>query len=155
NLDTGGAREVKIPARTPSATLVDKYGRESALPARAGLYSLTLPPATNNNNFSCQTAFGCNERDYIMGGSPYLIVEPDGTVPAAVINPMPTGLNAPFATSWRSTRAGVAGYDVQYMDVADSTWRDWQTNTRETSAILGQQDQPVQLNHTYAFRVRA
>src|SRR5207302_447863 len=51
NLDTGGAREVKIPARTPSATLVDKYGRESALPARAGLYSLTLPPATNNNNF--------------------------------------------------------------------------------------------------------
>lgn len=155
NSDGGAPREVKIPAQTPRATLVDKLGKETPLVASGGVYTIPLLPATNNNNFNCYTPSGCNDRDYIMGGSPVILVEGDATVPAATIQPLPTGVRSPFSVTWSGTRAGVASFDLQYMDVADSTWHDWLSRTPNTTAVFGGPDMPALRNHTYAFRVRA
>ena len=57
---------------TPGATrsyLVDKAGNIVSLYPQSQGYSIFLPPATNNNNHTG------DPNDYIVGGSPYLLVE--------------------------------------------------------------------------------
>jgi hypothetical protein len=60
---------VSIPATTPNALLVDKYGRETPVAPTDGAYRLSLDPATAN------TVNGDPSR-YLIGGSPLLLVEP-------------------------------------------------------------------------------
>ena len=63
---------VHLAAPTPGATrayLVDKAGNISDLNPQSPTYSIFLPRATNNNNHAG------DPDDYILGGSPYLLVE--------------------------------------------------------------------------------
>lgn len=59
---------VALPARAPTAWLIDKYGRTTDLTPRDGAYTLLLEPSRNNSD----------PRDpslYLVGGSPWIVVE--------------------------------------------------------------------------------
>lgn len=160
--DGGGASTISIPASSSSAQIVDKLGNARTVTPVNGVYQLTLPQATNNNNFDCFTQLGCQPNDFIMGGDPVLLVEPVNTVPPAGIGPMQPAMNAPFPVGWGPVPGApgadrIAGYDVQWLEVGEGAWHDWLNNTKQTSAVFGANNSPVapgQLK-TYAFRVRA
>jgi hypothetical protein len=161
NAEGGSPVTASIPALTGSATLLDKYGRQTGtVTAQGGVYKVPLAAATNNNNFNCYTPRGCDPDDYVMGGNPVILVESTAAVPAVAIDPLPSAGQVPFAVSWRPTRGLPAGvtYDVQYKDLTatpgDGGWQDWLTNTTQTSAQFGGET-ALERDHTYAFRVRA
>ncbi|MBI2955596.1 MAG: hypothetical protein HYY30_14870 [Chloroflexi bacterium] len=156
NYDGGATKQVRVLSNSPRAILMDKAGRQQPVTARDGAYVLDARPATNNNNFNCYTPAGCDPNDYIIGGDPTILIEPDATVPPSVVNPLPSGVNAPFTVAWRPTKAlpGGARYDVQFMDPEDGVWRNWLVSTTDTSGTFGTSATPVRLNHTYVFRSR-
>lgn len=65
----------RIPARADVATLVDKYGRRSSLVPIDGHYELALEPSRNNSDPRDPTV-------YLVGGSPWIIVEAGEPAPA-------------------------------------------------------------------------
>jgi hypothetical protein len=117
---------------------------------------LTLPGATNNNNFDCFTPHGCDPNDYIIGGNPVILVENDPRVPAALFDPLPLDSLAPIHLSWHGTGPLPAGatYDVQYRDATDGIWHDWLAGTTATSAQFGDGSMLLQGDHSYEFRLR-
>jgi len=156
----GSAVTAKIPALASSAQMFDKYGRPAgSVTAQDGVYSVNLAPATNNNNFDCFSARGCDPNDYVIGGNPVILVEGSPVVPAVAIDPLPSAGIVPFDVSWHPTRGlGAVTYDVQYKDLTANPvgggWQDWLTNTTQTTAKFGGETELAQ-DHTYAFRVRA
>lgn len=65
------------------------------------------------------------------------------------VNPLPnTQKTTTFTVSWSGTNA--VAYDIQYKDGATGNWRDWVTNTTQTSKQFTGQNE-----HTYYFRSRA
>ncbi|HEY3109585.1 MAG TPA: hypothetical protein VGL23_12575 [Chloroflexota bacterium] len=160
NAEGGAAATAAVPAVAPTAQLLDKFGRlTGSVSAQGGVFRVTLPPATNNNNFDCFTPRGCDSDDYVMGGNPVVLVEASSTVPAVMVDPLPSAGTIPFQVSWRPTRPlpGGALYDVQYKDLTatpgDGGWQDWLTGTDRTAAAFGGETE-VALDHSYAFRVR-
>ena len=86
-------QSVSLPAQSRAAQLVDKYGRVAPLAARDGYYDLSLEPSRNNSDPRDPTA-------YLVGGSPWLIVE-DATqpiAPAPTYTPTPGPSPTPHAT---------------------------------------------------------
>src|SRR5690606_26463613 len=82
NDDPGDPVTIGIPVNNGPITVLDKFGQVTGqLTAVGGMVNVTLPPATNNNNFDCFTSHGCDPNDYIIGGSPVILVENDHTVP--------------------------------------------------------------------------
>ncbi|MCS7003038.1 MAG: hypothetical protein NZ518_09335, partial [Dehalococcoidia bacterium] len=154
----GGATTISIPAMSESATLYDKFGGNGRrITPQNGRYALSLPGATNNNNFGCVSG-ECMPEDYIIGGSTQVLVENTDATPAVTILPIGPGSEAPFRVAWRPVGRSGAGwrYDVQVMDTADGQWRDWQVNTTATSAIYGDRPEfPALFERTYLFRARA
>lgn len=71
----GHGAVVRLDAVSSSAMLVDKYGNASTIRPRGGKYRINLPAATCSN--------GVNQNDYIVGGDPFLVVEP---LPVAAVN---------------------------------------------------------------------
>ncbi len=68
---------VAVDAETATALVVSKYGDASVVSAEDGQYRLDLPGATANSNEA-------DRRDYVVGGSPVILVERlDGNVEAA------------------------------------------------------------------------
>lgn len=68
---------VDIEAAAPAALRVGKYGEAETVLADGGVYRLDLPPATANSN-------DADPEDYVVGGSPIILVERyDGDVAAA------------------------------------------------------------------------
>ena len=158
NDDPGPPVSVGIPTGQTSAALLDPYGHTiGQMPASSGVYTVTLPGATNNNNFDCYTPNGCNPNDYIIGGTPVILVENDPNVPAVVFNPLRFDSVAPIAVSWHPTGALPSGatYDVQYRDAVDGVWHDWLSGTSQTSALFGDGGMQLQSGDTYEFRIRA
>ena len=155
--DGGQPATRKLKASSTGATVLDKSGAaKGTIAAVDGAYTLTLPAATNNNNFDCYTSHGCDPDDYIIGGDPVILVESDTSVPSAAISPLPTASNAPFEVKWRSLSGSASPrFDVQVMDSVEGVWRDWLTNTQATSARFGEGQQKLQRGRTYEFRVRA
>jgi hypothetical protein len=152
----GQPAEIVIPATTPRARLLDKFGNGRAVSASNGGYLLKLPAATNNNNFGCISG-ECAPQDYIIGGEVQILVEEDQRVPAVTIDPLGPGSIAPFTVSWRPVRGTGAGwsYDVQVKE-DNGEWRDWIVGSPQRSAVYGERpDLPVQFEKTYQFRVRA
>jgi len=77
-------QQVALPAVSRSAQIVDKYGRVAPLAARDGYYPLTLEASRNNSD----------PRDpglYLVGGSPWIIIEDMNQViaPAPTYTPTP------------------------------------------------------------------
>ncbi len=157
NNDGSPNQQVRLIADSPQATLVDKLGRQQPMASVGSAYVVALAPATNNNNFGCYTPRGCSPNDFIIGGEPVVIVEPDYRVPAAVVKPLPSGVKSPYTVSWATTQpvGGSVKYDIQYMDASEGLWRNWITNTTTTSALFGVDSTFAQLNPTYVFRARA
>lgn len=153
----GKAVEMKIPASTQKATLYDKYGQGKAITAQNGYYTVSLPAATNNNNFGCISG-ECEPNDYIIGGDTQILVEDDRSVPSVMFEPIGPGSISPFTVTWRPVENSGTGwtYDLQVQDTKDGVWRDWISGTPQTSAIYGERpDFPARFEGTYLFRVRA
>lgn len=157
NADGGPAVEARIPAIAATANVLDKFGRSrGTIAARDGAYTVSLPAATNNNNFDCYTPRGCDPNDYIVGGDPVVLVENDRSVPSVTFDPLPSAAAVPLGISWRGTRALAAGtrFDVEYQDVTErSGWRPWLVATDVTRAAFGGET-PVTRDRVYAFRAR-
>jgi len=168
NAEGGAPATAYVPAVSPAATLLDKFGRQTGtVSIREGVFQVTLPPATNNNNFNCYTPRGCDPNDFVMGGNPVVIVESSPYVPPVVFEPLPSAGTIPFRVSWKPTRQLPPGtlFDVQYKDLTkyptettssgpELGWEDWLTGTDRLTAAFGGET-PVTNDHTYAFRVRA
>jgi hypothetical protein len=61
---------VRIPALDSSATVYDKYGASTSVAAKSGRYVFRLPPSTGNTDPG-------DPKDYVMGGSPIILVQAD------------------------------------------------------------------------------
>lgn len=158
NDDPGNPVTVQIPTDDASATVMDKLGHAvGTVNAVNGVDTVSLPAATNNNNFDCYTPHGCDPNDYIIGGSPVILVENDSAVPPVVFDPLKVDSVAPVTLSWHGTSQLPSGttYDVQYRDAADGVWHDWLTGTTATSAKFGDGQMQLQSGHSYEFRIRA
>jgi hypothetical protein len=158
NDDPGNPVNLAIPTDDVGASVLDKFGHTvSQVIATNNAEAVTLPGATNNNNFDCYTPHGCDPNDYIIGGSPVILVENDATVPPVVFDPLPLDSVAPITLSWHSvTSAGPpASYDVQYRDAADGVWHDLATGTNATSALFGDGSHRLLGGHSYEFRLRS
>ena len=85
--------DVALPAQSRAAQLVDKYGRSTPLAARDGYYPLSLEPSRNNSDPRDPTA-------YLVGGSPWLVVEDmtQAIAPAPTYTPTPGPSPTPHAT---------------------------------------------------------
>ncbi|MCL5961592.1 MAG: endo-1,4-beta-xylanase [Chloroflexi bacterium] len=157
NNDGNPNQQVRLVADAAQAIRMDKLGQQQSIAAVDGAYTIGLAAATNNNNFGCYTSRGCNPNDFILGGDPVILIEPDYRVPTTVVRPLPSGVRAPFEVTWGTTSSatGQTKFDVQFMDASDGVWRDWITNTITSSAQFGTGSTFTQLNHTYVFRARA
>lgn len=145
------ATEGTVAASAPTATLVYPDGRTEVRSPLNNVYRISLPGATDNKNFQD------NLNDYIIGGSPRLLVEslpPDTTPPTSMVNPLPAQSQKSFMVSWTGSDVGwgIVNYDVQYRDtsVVGGTWQDWLSSTTATSATFN-----GTAGHTYEFRSRA
>lgn len=156
NDDPGNPVSVAIPTNASGATQVDKLGRTvGPVTASGGYENVTLLPATNNNNFDCFSSHGCDLNDYIIGGSPVILIENDATVPTVAFDPLPFDSIAPIHLSWHATTgAPPSSYDIQYRDATDGVWRDWLVGTTATDAQFGDGSMQLQSGHTYDFRAR-
>lgn len=67
------AATVRVPARGATATVYDKFGQSSTIHARGGVFTLPLRPSTDNTN-------PANPKDYVVGGSPLIVVQKNGSV---------------------------------------------------------------------------
>ncbi len=64
------AISLAIPALSAQAMLYDKFGASQQVVAQSGQYQITLQPATDNSD-------PANPDDYVVGGSPVILVESD------------------------------------------------------------------------------
>jgi hypothetical protein len=62
------AATAKITAKEPTALLYDKFGQQTTVKAKNGVFSLLLGPSSDNSN-------GANPKDYVVGGSPLILVQ--------------------------------------------------------------------------------
>jgi hypothetical protein len=62
------AATAKITAVGPTALLYDKFGQQSTVRAKNGVFSLPLWPSTDNSD-------SANPNDYVVGGSPLILVQ--------------------------------------------------------------------------------
>ena len=147
---TGNDIVASIPAAAPQATLVDKYGVETAISSQDGVYRLRLPAATYRDQFS-----GSHD----VGGDPFLILESVRPGLVSAIDPLPASTTSlSFRVDWSRHDELPAQplFDVQYRVGEVGTWTDWRVGTSETTAVFGPSAPAfVQRGQRYQFRVRA
>ena len=75
--DTAKAVTVKIPAKAPRATLVDRHNKRSDLQAREGTYTLTLPGATHVGGWPTanEKTKAMGQPEHMVGGATFVLVE--------------------------------------------------------------------------------
>lgn len=128
----------------------------SVLTDSAGNYSLSgLSPGNYTvkvqyQNWAFSPAFKSVNLDKDISaidftGSP----PPPVSMASSQVNPLPSiQKSTSFTVSWSGTNA--VAYDVQYKDGTAGSWKDWVTNTNQTSKTFTGSN-----NHTYYFRCRA
>ena len=123
--------------------------RTATITAVNGYYTITLPPATNQN--SLEHAQGQPEDRYFIGGPPYIVIEEDGLPPTSSVDPLPPLSPPTFTVTWHGSDsiAGIESYDLWYA-VDYGAWQPWLTATTSTSATFS-----GQVGHRYGFIVRA
>jgi hypothetical protein len=110
----------------------------------SGVYTLTLPPATNRNTAQAE------DSSYHIGGRPYILVERDTRPPTSSLT-LPSTSPPRVVVTWQGQDegSGIAGYDV-WLSVDEQAPMLWLANTTATEAsFVGQ------LGHTYGLSVRA
>jgi len=110
-----------------------------------GVYTLTLPRATNRNSGLP------GDTNYYIGGRPYLLVERDTLPPTSGVEPLPPTSAPGFVVRWGGEDLGsdIASYDVFY-NVNGGPFTTWFTETVRTSASCA-----GSVGFTYGFAVRA
>jgi hypothetical protein len=84
----------RIPAAARSATVIDKFGRDTGeVVAQNGVYSLDLYPSSDNTDPRDPTA-------YLVGGEPRILVEK--------VVPLPTAVDALVQVVWPRDASGIA-----------------------------------------------
>ncbi len=119
--------------------------RTLTLTPNQGVYTLTLPPATNQN------AVSSNDPTYQIGGRPYLLVERDTLPPQATVNPLPPTSPPGFVVAWQGddSGSGMASYEV-WASQDDQPLQLWLADTTATQA-----EYTGDVGHAYGFAVRA
>jgi hypothetical protein len=119
--------------------------RTLTLTPTTGVYTLTLPPATNRNSGIP------GDTSYYIGGRPYLLVERDTRPPISSVEPLPPSSGLGFVVRWggEDLGSGIASYDVFY-NVDGGPFTTWFTETLRTSASCA-----GMVGSTYGFAVRA
>jgi len=118
--------------------------RTMTLTPADGIYTLTLPQATNQNSYPPSTT------DYFIGGRPYILIERDTLPPTSGLEPLPPVSEEDIQLRWHGEDPGsdIATYDV-WVSEDDGPLQLWIT-TAETSASY-----PGLTGHIYGFAVRA
>ncbi|MCB8984561.1 MAG: hypothetical protein H6659_12095 [Ardenticatenaceae bacterium] len=121
--------------------LIHPDGLTETIMATNGVFTLTLPPATNQNTPTDQPI-------HPIGGRPYLLLEPDTLPPVVSVTAPPVAALA-AAVSWsgQDWGSGVVSYDV-FVKKDSSLPSSWLV---DTTAVSGQY--PVEMGHTYTFLV--
>ena len=119
--------------------------RTLTLTPSSGVYTLTLPPATNQNSDPPSTT------EYFIGGRPYLLVERDTLSPTSNVKPLPPTSSPHFVVRWGGEDLGsaIASFDVWFNDDGGPL-QVWMTGTTAISAAF-----TGVVSHTYGFAVRA
>ena len=139
------ANTYNLPAVTEQAIMVDRDGRQREIQAVDGYHPITLSGATASRP--------TDPTDYIVGGRPVIVVEPDTAAPHVDVHTLPAVTELPsFDVSWSGSDdlTGIWAYDIQFRDGPDGAWQDWIVWSARTSATFEGQD-----GHTYYFRARA
>jgi hypothetical protein len=116
-----------VPATGSSARLLGIDGSEMILVPSDGVYTISLPGATNRNWPNAQGGY-----DIGIYGRPYLLIETDTLPPTAILDPLPAVVGPTFIVSWQARDLGSGVASVSLWARADE--EDWQ---------LWQQDQPA------------
>jgi len=154
---TGGVTTtVTIPATGPSAQLywveassaitpTTGLSRTRALSPAGDGFSLTLPPATNQNSILPE------DTSFQIGGRPYLLIEPDTRPPTATLVALPPTSPEHILVRWRGNDPG-SGIGAFRLWVSEDgqPLRTWLTATTALSATF-----TGQAGHTYGFAVNA
>jgi hypothetical protein len=121
--------------------LITPDGLTQTVTATNGVFTFTLPAATNQNN-------PYNSEPYDIGGRPYLLIETD-TLPPEVIASGPVTAVANIDLTWQGTDlgSGLQDYDVT-VAVDGGTAVSWLTGTTSTSATYSGEP-----GHSYVFTV--
>ncbi len=119
--------------------------RTLTLTPTSGVYTLTLPAATNQNSGIP------GDTSYYIGGRPYLLVERDTLPPTSSVEALPPTSGPHFVVRWggEDLGSGIASYDVWFSD-DDGPLQAWMTGTTATSASFS-----GVVGHSYGFAVRA
>lgn len=144
---TGDSAQLYWIEPIPSGTSWGDTGitRTQTLTPSGGVYTLSLPPATNLN---CGKSA---DEDHCIGGRPYLLVEQDMLPPTSAMASLPPTSTVPFDVSWsgEDLGSGIASYDV-YISVGGGPLQPWITATTATSATY-----TGAYSNTYGFAIRA
>ncbi len=121
--------------------LIHPDGLTETITAANGVFTLTLPAATNTNT---PTDLPINP----IGGRPYLLIEPDTMPPTvAVAAPPIAAVSVVVQWSGQDLGSGMASYDV-LVSRDNSFPTAWLLDTTAVSGVY-----PVEMGHTYTFRV--
>ena len=124
-----------------TALLITPDGITQTLTATNGVFTLTLPAATNQNAI-------WDPALYPIGGRPAILIEQD-TLPPTVTVSGPAMTTTQIDLSWSGSDdgSGMADYDV-LAAVDGSAFTPWLTATTAVSAVY-----PSALDHSYQFMV--
>jgi hypothetical protein len=119
--------------------------RTLTLTPTGGIYTLTLPAATNQNSGIA------GDTSYYIGGRPYLLVERDTRPPTSAMEPLPPTSPVDFEVRWsgEDLGSGIASYDL-WVSEGGGPLQPWLAATTATSATF-----TGAYSNTYGFAVRA
>ena len=76
--DSSAAVDISVPAKAPSAVLVDRHNNRTRVFAKGGCYALHLPGATNEAGWPTVNdpqAKAMGKPEHLVGGATYLVIE--------------------------------------------------------------------------------
>ena len=134
----------QVSAAGDEGLLIDQAGITQTIAPIAGVYTVTLPAATNQNHPQ-------RPDEYMIGGRPYLLIERDTLSPSSSVEPLPPASGPHFVVSWggEDWGSGIASYDVWFNDDGGPL-QVWMTDTTAISAAF-----TGVISHTYGFASRA
>lgn len=126
-------------------TYTTGLSRSMVLTPTHGSYSLSLPPATNQNSVLL------DDSAYQIGGAPFVLIEEDTTPPTATMVALPPTSAENIAVRWRGQDAGsgVAAYEV-WVSQDQQPLKPWLMGVTMT-----QTNYAGQFGQTYGFAIRA
>ncbi|PID87278.1 MAG: hypothetical protein CSB13_00210 [Chloroflexi bacterium] len=122
--------------------LITPDGVTQTIHATQGIFTLTLPAATNTNT---PTDSPYNA----IGGQPFLLIEQDDTPPDITISaPERAGIDVTVTWAGHDLGSNIASYDLTVSDNGGPA-TPWLTDTTEISGLYA----PLLQEHTYTFTV--